>query len=548
MSWLDSIKKLWSGDKESQVATDARGTSHVSPLGMSPSGEGAEGMQHLHDQLSVDTNLVRRYVDYENMDDYPEITSSLDIYADDASIPDSIHGKTVWAKSKDKVVRDLIDDMLQRRIRVEEDIWPAIRTLCKYGNLYAEIVVSELGVVGLNWLPVATMRRIVTEKGALIGFVQDISGMFNFNPNEVENIETARKSDKYEHLIFFHPWEIVHWRIRSKRMRSLYGYSVLDSARWIWKRLQMMEDTALVYKLTRSPARYAFYIDTGDLPPTEAMALVNKVRRRYKKKRLIDPTTGQLDFKYNPLTPDEDFWVPTRGGKESTRIEVISGPDYQNMEDIQYFQGKLLSAIKIPRQYLGFEGETNRAALSQEDVRFARTELRIQREFRNGLKKVVRIHLAALNIDPDTIKWDVAMTVPSAIFELQQIEVLNAQAGLADTLANYYPEEWLLQHVFHHTQDDATWLTKSKKEEIEAAAKAEAATGQDISQMYPEGMGMGADEGGEPGGFGESMSEKQLNQLVELAEENVKSNDNVVKKLNRIEPKIRFIDRKARSV
>jgi len=271
------------------------------------------------------------------------------------------------------------------------------------------------------------------------------------------------------------------------------------------------------------------------------------VRRRYKKKRLIDPTTGQLDFKYNPLTPDEDFWVPTRGGKESTRIDIISGPDYQNMEDIQYFQGKLLSTIKIPRTYLGFEGETNRAALSQEDVRFARTELRIQREFRNGLKKVVRIHLAALNIDPDTIKWDVAMTVPSAIFELQQIEVLNAQAGLADTLANYYPEEWVLRHVFHHTEDDATWLTKAKKDELETKAKAAAATEQGIAMMYPEAAAGGEEAGGEMGGFGESRHEKRLDQLLELAEENVKKNDKVVSRLDKIEPKIKFMDRKARS-
>lgn len=182
-------------------------------------------------------------------------SAALDNYADCATIPDSVHGKTIWATSRDKIVRDLADDCLHRRIRIEEDIWPAVRTLCKYGNCYAEVLVSEIGVVGLNWLPVPTVRRIVDDRGSLIGFVQDTTGSFGFDYKAVvEAMKNSRLPDtegdpKDAKLIFFRTWELVHWRLRSKMIRAQYGYSVLDAARWVWKRLVLMEDTALVQKL-----------------------------------------------------------------------------------------------------------------------------------------------------------------------------------------------------------------------------------------------------------------------------------------------------------
>lgn len=545
MGFIDTIKKFWAGEKESVVAEKARGTNQTNILGLTAFGQqGDEAMMNLSDQLSIETNLIRRYVDYENMDDYPEISSILDIYADDATIPDSVRGLTIWGKSEDKIVRDLIDDLLHRRLKIEDDVWPAVRTICKYGNNFAEIIANEIGVVGLNWMPVATVRRIVNEKGALIGFVQDESGMFNFDLREIDDIEKVRNKTDYKHLVFFYPWEVVHWRMRSKRMRSQYGFSVLDSARWVWKRLVMMEDTALVYKLTRSPARNVFYVDTGDLPPREAAQVVQKVRRNYKKKSILDPNTGQLDFKYNPLGPMEDIWIATRGGKESTRVEVLAGPDYQNMDDIMYFQNKLFSAAKVPRQYLSLEGTTNRNALAQEDVRFARTELRVQREFRNGMKQPVRIHMAALDIDPDMLKWDLGMSVPSSIFELQQIEVMNAQAALAQAMSMYYPEEWVLKRVFHHTDDDATWLTKAKKQEIEGAQRQQAALSSELAGMYgppPEETG-----GGEEGAM-ESIDDDKIRRLIRLTENNIQESRSVSERLDRISPKIDFMNRKARS-
>lgn len=555
MAWRDWIKTFVGRDKETKVAEESRGISAgAAPMQMGASSHepGGDGYAGLMDGLSVDTDLMHRYADYENMDDYAETSAALTCIADDSTIPDSIHGKTIWAISPDAVVRDIADDCLHRRIRIEEDIWAAVRTLCKYGSLFAEILVNELGVVGLNWLPVATMRRIVDEKGNLIGFVQDATGAFNFEHGVVVDqmkkgvLPEVKDEGERKKLVFFRPWEVVHWRLRSKSMHSQYGHSFFDSARWIWKRLVMLEDTAIIAKLTRSPGRYAFYVDTGDLPPKEAMALVRKVKRGFKKKKLIDPATGKLDFRYNVLGPQEDFWIPTRGGKESTRIEVVAGPDVAMMEDVEYFRDKLVSSLTVPRSYMGIgdEAGTTDKALAQADVRFARACMRVQREFIMGVRKIIRIHLAALNIDPDSIGWQIKMSVPSAIFEMQQIEVMNAQAALASSMVEWTSKPWVLKHVFHFTDDDAALIWREKTEEDDEMAKREAGTQADIMRIYPE-----LQEVPEVGGEGpaeESNVSTEIIGLKKILEDSSQTFPQVVKKIERLESVVAGLDKSIR--
>jgi len=547
MAWRDWIKSFFGRDKDAQATEVAKGVTVGSPSLGSTTGTPIStdsGFGALHGALSVDADLMMRYADYENMDDYVETSVALDLYADSSTIPDTVHGKTIWGLSRDKVMRDLIDDCMHRRCRIEEDIWAAVRTLCKYGNNFAEILVNEKGVVGLNWLPVPTIRRIVDEKGNLLGFVQDISGKFNLDSRAVISQmskgglpKLKEEQDSESKVVFFRAWEVVHWRLRSKQMRSQYGVSVLDSSRWIWKRLVMMEDMALVQKLTRSPGRFAFYVDTGDLPPKEAMALVKQVKRGYKKTKLVDPATGKLDFRYNPLSPIEDFWIPTRGGKESTRIETISGPDVQMMDDVDYFRNKLATSTKVPPAWLGAtEGPETDKSLSEQDVRFARACMRIQREFIVGMRKVIRVHFAALNIDPDSVQWQIKMTVPSAIFEMQQIEVMNAQAALADSMSEWASKEWILERVFHFTQDDAALMVREKEGETDEATKREAATQADIMRMYPQLENVGGDEPAN-----ESRLETEIRGIRKIVEETSQTSSEMIKGFERLGAQVKNV-------
>ena len=497
----DRIRNWRQRDKESTALEFAKGGTSAGYPSTGYDLLQAYGYDVVSDYLRLEHDLLSRFVDYEEMDDYPEIAAAIDIYADDATQTDMQINRSLWVSSADKDVENNLNRLFHKTLRLDEEIWEIARTTVKYGNDYEEVLVNEHGVRGLNYLPAPTVRRVEGPRGELFGFIQDFKGRTGYSPAELQQILAARAamqqggSVRNEKVTALEDWEVVHFRLRSKQRRSIYGHSVLDSARWIWKRLMLLEDAALIYRLQRALERYAFYVDVGDLPPREAMAFVNRVRQQFKKRKFVNPSTGKLDLKWEPLSQDDDFFVPVRKGTDSTRIEVVGSPSWQHMDDIEYFRDKLFSAMKVPKAYLGQEEGVARAVLSSEDTRFARTVLRVQRELRNGFSKVARIHMAALGVDPAKIDYEVHMTTPSSIFELAQLEVRNARADLASRMREHVSLHWVLANVFSLGDKEIETVIKQREEDT-------------VRDLTAEGKGQAAAQRLQPqeGGFGGGFS------------------------------------------
>jgi hypothetical protein len=473
--------------QKSELAVSSREMIAAARGGMFGSTIDVSGISGIGEALGLDRRLLYRYGDYEEMDEYGDIASALDIYADDATQVDSAENHSVWVEAQDKRVKEELEDMFWKRLKIEEEVWSITRTLCKYGNDYEEIVVSDKGVVDLRFMPPATVRRVESNKGDLLGFVQSYTGDITVTPKEFEDMKlrTGAEIGPGKDVAAYEDWRVAHMRLRSKHRDSLYGWAITEPARWVWKRLMLLEDAVLVYKLTRSPSRYAFYVDVGKLPRHEAEKAVQEVMQRLKKRKFVNPKTGKLDLKFNPLAMDEDFFLAMRDGRESTRVESLMGPSYQQMEDVQYFLYKLYAALKVPRAYLGYdENMPSKATLSQEDVRFARTVLRVQREVRNGLNKVARVNLAARNIDPAAVDFDVMMTVPSAIFELGQMEVRRARADLASMMERHVSLHWMLSNIYGLSDDEIEDIAKQKKDEQKAMGGGMGGGGFESAQIY----------------------------------------------------------------
>lgn len=491
---VKSVRRYFDRDKESRGAELKRGDDFIRYQQPGPHGT---GYQQLSDELRLDNDLMAKYADYEEVSQYPECASALDIYADESTTIDMTRGKSLWVESEDRVVQIILDDLFHSRLRIEDDIWSQVHNTAKYGNTYGEILATKEGVIGINYLPTPTVRRVETKKGTVIGYVQDPKGQFNLTNAEVrasieqaqqQGGEPARTAPSDEDVIIFEPWEIIHWRLRSGTINAPYGEGVYEPIRWIFRRLVMFEDSALIYKLTRSPARFAYYVDVGELPPGPAMGYVNQIKNAYKKQTRWNPGTKFLDYRNNPIGMNEDIWLPTRGGQESTRVEVLAGPDYQVIDDLEYFRSKMFSGLKVPRAYLGFEPDQGRQALSQIDVRFAKTVMRIQREIVNGFKQVARLHLAILGIDPDQVEWKIKMNVPSHIFELAQIELLSAKMDVADRLEPWMTRPWVLEHIFDFNREDAEFHSKAKTDEADNEMRRTTALSDDLARKYPLGV------------------------------------------------------------
>ena len=499
----DRVRSWSRGDKENAAKEFAKGGTSNSGSASGYDLLQAYGYDVVSDYLKLEHDLLSRFADYEEMDDYPELMTAIDIYADDATQTDMQLNKSIWLSSKDKDIERLGNNLFHKTLRADDDLWEIARTLVKYGNDYEELLVNEDGVRGFNFLPPPTVRRVEGPHGELYGFIQDFKGRTGYSPAELQQVIAARATMQQggamrdDKITALEDWEVVHFRLRGKHRRSVYGHSALEPARWIWKRMMLLEDAALIYRLQRAPERYAFYVDVGDLPPREAMAFVNKVRQQFKKRKFVNPSTGKLDLKHNVLSQDEDFFVPVRKGSESTRIEVLGSPSWQHMDDIEYFRDKLFASIKVPKAYLGQEEGVARAVLSSEDTRFARTILRVQRELRSGFSKTMRVHMAALGMNPAKAEYEVHMTTPSAVFELAQLEVRNARADLASRMREHVSVHWVLANVFGMGDDEIKVIVAQREEDVirdlEAEGKGQAAA---AKQMPQDDMGMGGGFGG----------------------------------------------------
>ena len=464
----------------------------------------AEGYEkEVYDITTATHNLIVNGVVCHN--------SAFHYFANDATQPNMDNGRVAWVQSPDQAVVDSADTLIKRRLRLEDDLFSIAYTLCQYGNDFEEVLVTENGVVGLNHLAAPTMRRVEKLNGSLIGYVQDVTGRFTANQDELRRM-LAGSTSIPQHVALFEDWQVCHFRSRSTTRRSPYGVSVAEGARWIWKRLVMLEDAVMIYKLTRSPARYAFYVDVTDVPPNRVEGFLKKAKRDLKKKKSVNPNNNFLDMRYNPLANDEDFIIAVRDGRALSRVEVLSGPDYQNVDDVQYFQRKLHGALMVPRAYLGQDSPIQgRAILSNEDVRAARVSLQIQKELKNGIERLIRTDLAARgHRNPWAVDLDVMMTVPSNIYELAAMEVKNARADFAARVQPYVSMQWLLENVFRLSDDEIREIQKQRAREANIAD----AMGMDPSYgAFTGGRPPDAEPPPPPGAGGEEQPPEQYSEV-----------------------------------
>lgn len=393
--------------------------------------------------------------------------STFRYYASDATQPNIQNNRTVWVEGDEQAVVGICDDLLKKKLKVEDESWSQAYSLGMYGNEYNELLITNDGVVGLNHLPAPTMRRVEALDGGLIGYVQDITGQFTANSYELRTM-LAGNAEIPPNLALFEDWNVVHMRLRGTRRRSPYGVSVAEPARWIWKRLIILEDIAIIYRLNRIP-RYVYRVDVTDVPPGQVESYLRKLKRDLRKRKFVNPKTGRFDARYGAFAQDEDIFVAVRDGRELAGVDILSAPDWATTEDLDYFKRMLHGTLNVPRAWLGQdEPIQGKGILSNEDVRAARTTLNLQKEMRQGYERICRVHLAARGMkDPWKPEFNVCMTVPSGIWELVAYETLNARADYAARVAPYTSIRWIQENVLKFSDDVIKQIEKQKKKEME---------------------------------------------------------------------------------
>jgi len=405
---------------------------------------------------------MARYSDFQEMEYTPEIASALDIYAEESVAPDEL-GNVLHIYSENQSIDRILNELFYDTLNVNFNLTAWVRNMCKYGDFFLFNDVSpEQGVI--NVYPIA-VNEIEREEG----FDKD-------DPLAVRFRWMTQGNQILEN------WQVSHFRILGNDAFLPYGTSVLEAARRIWRQLILIEDAMLVYRIVRAPDRRVFYIDVGNIPPEEIPNYMEQAQSQLKKNQVVDKTTGRVDLRYNPLSVDEDYFLPVRGASTGTKIDTLAGGNNTaSVEDVQYIQKKLFAALKIPKAYLGYdEGLGAKATLSQEDIRFSRSINRIQRTILSELNKIAIIHLHAHGFDgTDLLDFELKLTNPSTIAQQQKLELYTTKFTIAQAatgVEGLVDKNWIRKNIFTMSDDEIRKIDKGLIKDKEMALKIESVT------------------------------------------------------------------------
>ena len=201
-----------------------------------------------------------------------------------------------------------------------------------------------------------------------------------------------------------------------------------------------------------------FYIDVGNVAPNDIESYMQKVMTQMKRNQVVDANTGRVDLRYNPMSTEEDYFIPVRGGV-SSRVESLPGGTYTgDIDDVKYLRDKLFSALKVPASYLtNMEGaDEDKTTLAQKDIRFARTIQRLQRSIITELEKIGIIHLYTLGYKgADLISFKLSLNNPSKLAELQELEHWKTKFDVAGAAtAGFFSRRWVADNIFNLSEEE----------------------------------------------------------------------------------------------
>ena len=413
------------------------------------------------------TRLASFY-DYESMEYTPEISTALDIYAEESTTPNQ-DGYVLQVYSESKRIKGILVDLFINKLDINTNLAMWIRNMCKYGDNFVYLKLNQdEGVTGCLQLPNIEIER--HERGMQLK-------TFSATPDPNQKSLTFTWKEKN---VEFKTWEIAHFRLLGDDRKLPYGTSMLEKSRRIWKQLVLSEDAMLIYRTSRAPERRVFKVFVGNMNDNDVEAYVQRVANKFKREQIVDKNSGNVDLRFNQMAVDQDYFIPVRDAAQASPIETLPGAqNLSEIADIEYIQKKLVTALRIPKAYLGFEEPVGDGKnLSLLDIRFARTINRIQKSCIAELNKIAIIHLFLLGFEDELQNFTLGLTNPSKQADLLMIDVWKEKVLLYKDMVSEIPKSiqptsatWAKKHIFGFSDDEIK--TELQQIRMERAVSAE---------------------------------------------------------------------------
>ena len=263
---------------------------------------------------------------------------------------------------------------------------------------------------------------------------------------------------------------------RNKKLTLSYLHKAIKGL----NQLRMIEDSLVIYRLSRAPERRIFYIDVGNLPKVKAEQYLRDVMSRYRNKLVYDANTGEIKDDKKFMSMLEDFWLPRREGGRGTEISTLpGGQNLGELEDIKYFQKKLYRALNVPESRLESDSSFNvgrSAEITRDEVKFQKFIARLRKRFSdifNDLLKTQLVLKGVLTLE----EWDDAkehiqydFVADNYFSELKEQEMMNERMALVAQMdpfaGKYFSLEYMRRQILRQTDEEFNEIQGQMETEI----------------------------------------------------------------------------------
>ena len=434
----------------------------------------------LDGSIRTEAELVNKY---REMALHPEVDQAID----------DIVNEVITQEAEQEVVELILDDIEMpdkvKKIFIEE--FKNVINLLEFnqlsyeifrrwyvdGRLYYHAILDEAnpanGIIELRYIDPRKIRKLreVRKKKAVnnVSFSQTASEYYIYNDkgfsktsgssalpsNSIGGLKIAKDS-------------IIHCTSGLTSLNGDLVQSYLHKAIKPLNQLRSMEDSLVIYRISRAPERRIFYIDVGNLPKMKAEQYLRDIMTKFKNKLVYDSATGEIRDDRKFMTMLEDFWLPRREGGKGTEITTLpGGQNLGQMDDVMYFQKKLYMSLNVPISRLDPEAQFNfgRASeITRDEVKFSKFVSRLRNKFAQLFTKILERQLILKGIitveEWDQIREQIRYKFSQDNYyaELKEIEILRNRIAMLSEIdpfaGKYYSHEWIRRKVLRQSDEE----------------------------------------------------------------------------------------------
>lgn len=438
-------------------------------------------------------NEVELITRYREMSNHPECDMAIDEIVNEA-ISHTENGEVLKIvldnlKQPETIKKKIIEEFnnIQKMLNFSNLADDLFKRWYIDGRIYYHVIVNDKdpkkGIQELRYIDprkIRKVREVQKDRDPKTGanIIKSLAEYYVYNDR---GTTTQTFTSNVTQGLRIAPESIINVNSGLMDAKNTFVISYLHKAIKALNQLRMIEDAVVIYRISRAPERRIFYIDVGNLPKGKAEQYIRSIMIQYRNKLVYDASTGEIRDERKHMSMLEDFWLPRREGGKGTEITTLpGGQNLGEMDDVKYFQKKLLNALNVPVSRLepndgGVMGLGRTTEVTRDEVKFAKFVNRLRNKFAQIFDHALRLQLVLKGICT-TEEWDefresiyYDFIKDNNFTEMRDAELLRERVNTATMLdpfiGRYYSTAWVRKNVLQMTDEEIEQMQKEIEEE-----------------------------------------------------------------------------------